>query len=110
MNLRLRRVGGAIVLLLMAAVGLLLIPSYAANWEFQNFITGISRDPGKLSPEAIRAAILSKAASLGLPVHSGDVHVQLSAGRAQIDVLYVVHVSKAGYTLDLHFRPSAGGG
>jgi hypothetical protein len=103
----LRRIGGGIVLLVMAAIGLALIPSYAANRELQSFITGISRNPGTNSPEAIRAAVVNKAASLGLPVRSDDVTVELSSGRVRIDVLYIVHIAKAGYSLDMHFRPSA---
>jgi len=27
----------------------------------------------------------------------------------RIDVLYIVHVDFAGYSVDLHFRPAAGG-
>ena len=29
-------------------------------------------------------------------------------GAVKIDVLYIVHVDLAGYTVDLHFRPSGG--
>jgi hypothetical protein len=59
--------------------------------------------------ESIRAAIVNKAASLGLPVRSDDVHVEVSLGAVRVDVLYVVRVGVSGYTVDLHFRPAAGG-
>jgi hypothetical protein len=37
------------------------------------------------------------------------VRVTADDGAVRIDVLYVVHVDMAGYTVDLHFRPTAGG-
>jgi hypothetical protein len=52
--------------------------------------------------------VLNEAAGLGLPVHSEDVHVGITQGAVNIDVLYIVHVDLAGYTIDLHFRPTAG--
>jgi hypothetical protein len=41
-------------------------------------------------------------------VNSDDVHVDVAQGAVRIDVLYIVHVDVAGYTVDLHFRPAAG--
>ena len=32
----------------------------------------------------------------------------IAQGAVKIDVLYIVHVDVAGYTIDLHFRPAAG--
>jgi hypothetical protein len=105
----LRFIGGVAVLLVMVVLGFWLVPAYAADWQLQSFITRISRNPPAVSPEVIRAAVLNKAASLGLPVRTDDVRVDLASGRVQIAVLYVVHIEKAGYALDLHFRPSADG-
>jgi hypothetical protein len=42
-------------------------------------------------------------------VHSEDVQVRQVHTAIRIDVLYVVHVDFATYTVDLHFRPAAGG-
>jgi hypothetical protein len=36
------------------------------------------------------------------------VHVEVNDGNVKIDLLYIVHVEIAGYTIDLHFRPTAG--
>jgi len=61
-----------------------------------------------LPAEIVRARVLNQAASLGLPVHSDDVQVGVTQGTVKIDVLYIIHVDVAGYTVDLHFRPAAG--
>lgn len=106
---RLRLVAGVVVLLILAFIGLVLIPSYSANWKLQRYISQLSENPPAAAPEeSIRAAIINKAATLGLPVRSDDVHVEISPGAVRVEVLYVVRVDVAGYTVDLHFRPAAG--
>jgi hypothetical protein len=52
---------------------------------------------------------VSRAANLGLPVRDGDVQITRVQDAIRINVLYLVHVDVAGYTVDLHFRPTAGG-
>ena len=105
---RLRLAAGLVVLLLLAFIAFSLSPSYVANWQLQRFISQLSQEP-PTNADSIRAAIVNKAASLGLPVRSGDVHVDDSPGTVRIDVLYAVRVDIAGYTVDLHFRPAASG-
>jgi hypothetical protein len=106
-----RFIAGAAVLLLLVVVGVLLVPPYAANWRLQSFVNDLADDPStaKRPVGAVRTNVLDEAASLGLPVHSDDVHVNLTQSGVKIDVLYIVHVDIAGYTIDLHFRPAAGG-
>jgi hypothetical protein len=105
-----RLIAGAAVLLILVVVGVLLVPPYAANWRLQSYVNDLADDPGmaKLPPEAVRTRVLNQAAGLGLPVHGDDVHVGVTQGAVKIDVLYIVHVDVAGYTIDLHFRPTAG--
>jgi Domain of unknown function (DUF4845) len=104
-----RVAAGVAVLLVMVAIGVLLIPPYVENWKLQSFINDLAADPGiaKKPPEMIRANIVDKAASLGLPVHTDDVRVTKSGDAYRIEVLYVVHVDLPIYTVDLHFRPKA---
>jgi hypothetical protein len=106
-----RLIAGAAVLLILVVVAVLLVPPYAANWRLQSYLNDLADDPGTLQRPAgaVRAQVLSAAATLGLPVHSDDVHVDAAPGRVKIDVLYIVHVDIAGYSIDLHFRPQAGG-
>jgi hypothetical protein len=103
-------IAGVAVLLILVVLGVLLIPPYASNWRLQSYVNDLVDDPAiaRLPAEAVRARVLNEAASLGLPVHGEDVRVAASQGALRIDVLYIVHVDVAGYTVDLHFRPTAG--
>jgi hypothetical protein len=76
----------------------------------QTYVNNLADDPAtaKRPAEVVRAQVLNKAASLGLPLHGEDVHVGIAEGAISIDVLYIVHVDLVGYTVDLHFRPAAG--
>jgi hypothetical protein len=105
-----RVIAGCAVLLTLTIVAAFLIPPYAANWRLQSYLNDLADDPGtgKNSAATIRTQVLNEAAGLGLPVHSEDVHVGITQGAVNIDVLYIVHVDLAGYTIDLHFRPTAG--
>ena len=107
----LRRVAGVAVLLVMLAIGVLLIPPYIQNWKLQRYVNGLVDDPATTGQptEAIRAEIVARAGALGLPVHPDDVQVTRPQSSVRIDVLYIVHVDFAGYSVDLHFRPAAGG-
>lgn len=98
------------MLLILIVLGVVLFPPYAANWRLQNYVNDLVDDPAtaKLPAEAVRTRILNQAAGLGLPVHGENVHVGVTEGAVKIDVLYIVHVDLAGYTVDLHFRPEAG--
>lgn len=112
MNRRLPRIiAGAAVLAILLTLGILLIPPYAANWRLESYVNDLADDPAvaKLPPDVVQARVLNQAAGLGLPVHSDDVHVAIHQGGVRIDVLYIVHVNLAGYAIDLHFRPTAGG-
>src|SRR5438105_4037536 len=104
-----RVAAGIAVLLVMVAVGVLLIPPYVENWKLQSFINELAEDPAiaQKPPEMIRANIVNKAASLGLPVRTDDVRVTKSGDAYHIDVLYIVRVDLPVYTVDLHFRPKA---
>ena len=106
-----RLVAGVLVLLALLSLSGLLIPPYAANFQLQRYVNDLIDDPAMARQplDAVRARVLNKAAALGLPVRSEDVHVAAPNGALRIDVLYIVHVDLAGYTVDLHFRPAAGG-
>jgi len=108
---RLRLIAGITVLVILAAIGIVLIPPYVENWKLQRYVNELAEDPGTaaLAPEMVRAKIVSRAASLGLPVGDSDVQITRVQDAIRINVLYLVHVDVAGYTVDLHFRPTAGG-
>lgn len=106
-----RLLAGIAVLVLLAAMAILLLPPYFENWKLQQYLNDVVDDPATAnkSPEAIRAGIVNQAGRLGLPVHGDDVRVKRSENAFKIEVLYVVHVDLAAYSVDLHFRPAAGG-
>jgi hypothetical protein len=107
----LRPIAGVAVLLILAAIAVILIPPYVENFKLQRFVNELIDDPAtsNLPPEAIRERVVSRSAALGIPVHAEDVQVRQIHNAIRIDVLYVVHVDVASYTVDLHFRPAAGG-
>jgi len=108
----LRMIAGALVLVVLATTAFVLVPSYIANWKLRNYIADLANGISQThsSEDTIRARIVNEAASLGIPVHSDDVHVRSSPGGAvHIEVLYIVHIDVGGYTVDLHFRPTATG-
>jgi hypothetical protein len=107
----LRLIAGVAVLLILGAIAIILIPPYVQNFKLQRFVNDLIDDPATISlpPDVIRERVVSRAAALGLPVHGQDVQVKPVHNAIRIDVLYVVHVDVASYTVDLHFRPAAGG-
>ena len=107
----LRRAAGVSVLVVLIAVALVLLPPYVANWKLQRYVNELTEDPNLVtqSPDAVRQKVTARATSLGLPLREEDVQVTPSRNALRIDALYVVHVDVAGYTVDLHFRPAAGG-
>ncbi len=106
-----RLIAGATVLLILIVLGVIVIPPYATNWELQSYVNDLVADSStsKQPAETVREMVVNKAAALGLPVSGDDVHVSISEGMLKIDVLYMVQVNLAGYAVDLHFRPGAGG-
>jgi len=106
-----RVAGGIAVLLLMAGLGIALVPPYVENWRLQRYVNELIEDPATatLPPDVIKTRLASRAVALGLPMHSDDVKVTPSGSAIRIEALYLVHIDVAGYAVDLHFRPAAGG-
>lgn len=93
---------------LLVLLAIFLIPPYVENWRLQQYLNDVGADPATAAkrPEIVRADVVNKANDLGLPVHGDDVKVTRSGDALKIEVLYLVHVNLAVYTVDLHFRPS----
>lgn len=107
----LRVASGIAVLCVLAAVGVILSPAYVENWKLQRYVNELIDDPATAAQplEITQARIVNKAAELGLPVHREDVRITHNQGSIRIDVLYLVPIDVAGYTVSLHFRPTGGG-
>ena len=98
------------MLLVLAGVGALLAPVYLDNFRLRGFVEELARSAeARTQPDnQVRAAVLEKAASLGLPVKADNVQVRRSGENMRIEVRYVVRVDFPLYTVDLHFYPGAG--
>jgi len=107
----LRKIAGVAVLVILGAIGAILMPPYIQNWKLQRYVNGLVDDPATATQpsEVIRDKVVSRGSALGIPVHNGDVQVTRPENSVRIEVLYIVHVDFAGYSVDLHFRPTAGG-
>jgi len=107
---RLRIAAAVLILIILAALGARLLPLYLENMRLQSYVEGITRDAEiRTRPDdALRVAVLEKAAFLGLPVKADNVHIKRSSDNLRIDVRYIVRVDFPMYTVDLHFYPGAG--
>lgn len=95
--------------MVLAALSARLLPVYVNNMRLQNYVAGIAQDgETRTRPDdALRVAVLEKAAMLGLPVKAENVLIKRANDNTRIDVRYIVHVEFPMYTVDLHFDPGA---
>ena len=109
---RWRIAGGVVVLAALAFFAARLVPVYVNNFRLQQFLEESvqRRAVLEMPDDMVRVEVVSEAARLGLPVRAGQVRVRRTPGKIRIEVLYIVPVDLPLYTVDLHFRPSAGGG
>lgn len=107
---RLRIAAAVLILVVLAILGARLAPLYLDNMRLQSYVASLTQDADALTrpDEALRVAVLEKAAFLGLPVKAGNVHIKRSTESMRIDVRYFVRVDFPLYTVDLHFYPGAG--
>jgi hypothetical protein len=107
---RLRIAAAVLILIGLAIMGARLLPLYLDNMRLQSYVERITQDAeNRTRPDdALRVAVLEKAAVLGLPVKAENVRIKRSEDTMRIDVRYVVRVDFPLYTVDLHFYPGAG--
>ncbi len=84
---RLRFAAGLAILASMVLFGVLLIPAYWHNYQFQRELQAIAARSHD-SDAALRAAVLASAARHGLPVEPGRIAVERPAGHVRLDVPY----------------------
>lgn len=104
------RIGaGVLVLILLAGFGLMLIPHYVRNYQFEQRLERIAEEPGNLSnpDDMVRTRVTDSASRLGIPLRNDQVKVIRGPQRLKIEVKYMVPVDLPVYAVDLHFNPSA---
>ena len=105
-----RIAAGVLVLAALALFGMILLPLYYRNYQFQQFVSAAAHrvDSNTRSDDVLREWVVDKAASLELPVRADNVQIKRSAEGVRIEVRYAVRVDFPGYTVLLHFFPRAG--
>ncbi len=104
-----RWAAGAAIAALMLGCGLLAIPHYRRNAEFERALERIVRraDSAEVAAEVLLSRVEDRTARLGLPVRAGQVHVRRTGRGVRLEVRYAVPVDLAVCTVDLHFRARA---
>lgn len=105
-----RMVAGLLVLVTLAGFCLLLVKPYYRNWQLQQFVEQVAFDQNRhhQPPDLAVAEIADHASRLGLPVSVDQIKVTRTEAGTFIELRYFVRVDLLVYTVDLHFRPSAG--
>ncbi len=104
-----RIVLGLAVLAALIGFAALLSGPYYRNWRLQRFLEETAYSAAATpAPELIGANIAEQAARLGIPVRSDQIRVSRSDRGLYLEARYIVRVDLLLYTVDLHFRPSAG--
>lgn len=87
-----------------------LAPYFVNNLRLQRYVEEITRSSpiSPRSPETVRSQVVQRARQLGMPVEANNVQVEIAGARTRITVRYLVEVNVPGYTVKLHFAPSAG--
>ncbi len=107
---RWRVAAGIAVLLALAGFCGLLFRPYLQNWRLQQYIEQMAFDESRRGQDvaAYVVAVANQASRLGLPVPVDHIRVTKSEDGVYIEARYFVRVDLLLYTVDLHFRPSAG--
>jgi hypothetical protein len=94
------RIGAAVIVLAgLVFFGGFLGRAYIRNLQFERFL----RDTAPASDDVLEKTILDKGHSLGLDIAPGHLQIRHDAENGRTDVRYVVRISFALYTVDLHF-------
>ena len=101
-----RKLAGIVVLLALGAIGAILLVPYGRNFQYQSALAEIVGQA--TNANALQAAAVDKAASIGIPLKASDVKViPTRGGGFKVDVVYLVRVDVGFYAVDLHFHPAA---
>ncbi|HEY7351829.1 MAG TPA: hypothetical protein VH596_03575 [Terriglobales bacterium] len=103
---------GIFVIVTAIYLGVMLIPPYFDNYEFQDAINNeATLDTYTSKTESdIRSAVFKQAQDLDIPISEEQILVQRSGSQGSGTIIirapYVVHIDIPGYPLDLQFNAS----
>lgn len=104
----------ALVVLIALVFGIVkIVPIYVNNYDLQDAMqqearfafnpnTGLAKNS-----DEVRADIVKKVQTLGIPLQPDDIHVTDVAGKVTISAEYTITVDLIIYQLPLHFHPRA---
>lgn len=107
---RWRIAAAAAIVAALLFFAVLLAGPYYRNFQFQRYLeeSVFQPDTAARPEEVVRTEAANYAARLGLPVSLDHVRVSRSEAGTYVEARYFVRVDLGLYTVDLHFRPSAG--
>ena len=95
----------------MAFAAAKIVPSYFANYQFQDAIESESRFAltgyPRRSPDDIQDEVYKKAQDLGIPAKRDDIKVEMVNGQVSISLDYSVPIDLSVYQFTLQFHPHA---
>jgi 23S rRNA A2030 N6-methylase RlmJ len=101
---------GITVIIVAIYLGVVLIPPYFDNYEFQDAVRNeatLDTYTSKTEND-IRNAVFKQAQELDIPISEEQIQVQRSgmqgSGTIIINAPYVVHIDIPGYPVELHFE------
>ena len=107
-----KAVFGIGVMVAAILIGVLLIPAYWANYQFEDAIKteALMSTNSTKTEDAIRDTVFKRAKDLDIPLTKDDIKVQrvgsMGNGSVSIEAPYTVPVNLPGYSMELHFTPT----
>ena len=104
---------GVLVMVVVAVIGIKIIPVYFSNYEFEDFIKNeaLQSTYSTRTEDDIRDSIVKHARDYDIQLTSRQVRVSRSGtsgnGSLSIEAEYSVPVSLPGYSTTLQFHPSS---
>jgi hypothetical protein len=106
-----RLIAAILVLLAMASVLFALAPVYFEDYQLRQYVRSLVRSPqnASMTDDAFRAAVITRAKQLDLPVAASDIQITHPDSRLHVQLNYAVQLDFPVYQVEVHFHPGATG-
>jgi YbbR domain-containing protein len=108
-----KMIAGFALFVVMAIVGLMIVPVYFSNYQFEDSIKNeaLQSTYGNRTEEDIRDSVIKHGKEYDIPLTAKQVHVSRTgsngSGTLSIEVDYSVPVDLPGYPTTFEFHPSS---
>ena len=109
----LKLICGVCVMVLVAFLGIKIVPVYFSNYQFEDFIKSeaLQSTYGTRSEEDIRDSVIKHAHEYDIDLTAKQVHVTRTGangnGSLTIEAQYTVSIDLPGYSTTVDFHPSS---